>query len=238
MSKTKIVNFDVDWLNIKNLCRGTVNMKDSEVNPSIEWKRKILICRHSPLRSGSVQWKWESIPSYVMGHYVRHVHAIPFVTTSREDRTGVPREQRKQTDMVSMQMIANIEELQNIAEKRICYQADKTTREYMMDLKEEIKKYDEDIAWSLVPSCIRCGGCPESFSNCNFYENFSNNLSRKQLLDLKERYSAYDKYLKGELVNNNELTELYQELTKEVVGGMETHDSRENAKKIIERVKK
>ena len=35
---------------------------------------------------------------------------------------------------------------------------------------EEIKNYDEDIYWALVPQCIRCGSCVEPFSKCQFYE--------------------------------------------------------------------
>ena len=38
--KTKIEKFDVDWLNIKNLCRETVSMGKSELEPTQEWKRK------------------------------------------------------------------------------------------------------------------------------------------------------------------------------------------------------
>ena len=48
--KTTIKNFNVNWLDIKNACRQTVSMGDSKLEPTSEWKRKLLICRHSPLR--------------------------------------------------------------------------------------------------------------------------------------------------------------------------------------------
>ena len=193
--KTTIKNFNVNWLDIKNACRQTISMCDSEIEPTSEWKRKLLICRHSPIRIGSVLWKSEDVPFYVMGHIVRHnVGCTPFVSTSREDRTGIPRNERKQTDFVDMQMIANIEALINISERRLCTCADPTTRKYWEAVLEAIKEYDEDIFWACVPQCIRCGACVEPFSDCRFYENFSKNLTPEQQTDIMARYDAYNAY--------------------------------------------
>ena len=193
--KTTIKNFNVNWLDIKNACRQTVSMGDSKLEPTSEWKRKLLICRHSPLRIGSVLWKSEDVPFYVMGHIVRHnVGCTPFVSTSREDRTGIPRNERKQTDFVDMQMTANIEALINISERRLCTCADPTTRKYWEAVLEAVKEYDEDIFWVCVPQCIRCGSCVEPFSECNFYDNFSKNLTSEQQTDIMARYDAYNEY--------------------------------------------
>ena len=193
--KTIIKNFNVNWLDIKNACRRTVYMGDSRLEPTSEWKRKLLICRHSPLRIGSVLWKSEDVPFYVMGHIVRHnVGCTPFVSTSREDRTGVPRNERKQTDFVDMQMIANIEALINISERRLCTCADPTTKKYWEAVLEAIREYDEDIFWACVPQCIRCGACVEPFSDCRFYENFSKNLTPEQQTDIMARYDAYNEH--------------------------------------------
>lgn len=195
--KTTIKNFNVNWQEIKNACRQTVNMGDSKIEPNTEWKRKLLICRHSPLRLGTVLWQSEGVLSYVMGHIVRHnVGCTPFVGTSREDRTGVPRDERKQTDPVNMQMVANIEALMNISERRLCMCADKKTREYWEAVVEAIREYDEDIAWAMVPQCVRCGACVEPFSNCKFYDNFSKGLNEEEQKDIIKRYDAYNNYKK------------------------------------------
>lgn len=199
--KTTIKNFNVNWKEIKNACRQTVNMGESKIEPNNEWKRKLLICRHSPLRLGTVLWQSEGVMSYVANHIVRHnVGCTPFVGTSREDRTGVPREQRKQTDTVSMQMVANIESLLNISERRLCSCADKNTIKYWETVIEAIKEYDEDIYWACVPQCIRCGGCVEPFSNCSFYENFSKDLTLEQQTNVTKRYDAYNEYRNKRLV--------------------------------------
>ena len=193
--KTTIKNFNVNWLNIKNACRQTISMCDSEIEPTSEWKRKLLICRHSPIRIGSVLWKSEDVPFYVMGHIVRHnVGCTPFVSTSREDRTGIPRNERKQTDFVDMQMTANIEALINISERRLCTCADPTTRKYWEAVLEAIKEYDEDVYWACVPQCIRCGACVEPFGECKVYENFSKQLTPEQQTDIMARYDAYNEY--------------------------------------------
>lgn len=196
-AKPKIINFDVNWSLIKSACMTTVGKQDKKEEPTTEWKRKILIAEHSPIRRSNIYVKWEQIPSYVSTHLARHHEGIEkYIQTSREDRTDIPREERKQTDMVSMQMDFNIQGLINVMSKRLCTCADKTTREYMMDLKEEIKKYDEDISWSLVPSCVRCGGCIEEFSNCSFYEKLIEGMSKEELINVKERYNTYNEFVK------------------------------------------
>lgn len=193
--KITIKKFNVNWLDIKNACRQTVSMGDSKLEPTSEWKRKLLICRHSPLRIGSVLWKSEDIPFYVMGHIVRHnVGCTPFVSTSREDRTGVPRNERKQTDFVNMQMTANIEALINISERRLCTCADPTTRQYWEAVLEAIKEYDEDIYWACVPQCVRCGGCVEPFSKCEYYNAIFKDISLEDQTNVMRRYEIYNEH--------------------------------------------
>ena len=188
-----ITNFNVDWTLIKNLCRQTVNMGDSKKEPTSEWKRKLLICRHSPLRAGTITVKLEDIPYYVSTHLVRHnVGVTPYVGTSREDRTGIPREERKQTDLVSMQMNMNIEALMNISERRLCNCADKNTIKVWKAVIEAVREYDEDIAWACVPQCVRCGACIEPFSNCDYYYNLTKYETIEKQVDIMKRYDFYN----------------------------------------------
>lgn len=192
--KPKVVNFNVDWFAIKDACMQTIGKK-AGAEPSSEWERKLLICRHSPIRRSLISIKWDNIPSYVSTHFCRHsVGVTPYVSTSREDRTGVPREERKQTDMVSMQMDMNIQSLFNIMEKRLCKCSDINTIKYAKGLAEAIKEYDETIAWACVPQCVRCGGCVEPFSNCNFYENLMKGHTLEEQQDVMKRYDIYNEY--------------------------------------------
>ncbi len=193
-TKVKITDFDVNWLNIKDACMQTIS-KQAKNTPPNEWRRKLLISRHSPIRRGVISWKWDNIPFYVMGHFVRHhVGCTPYVATSREDRTDMPREERKQTDSVSMQMDANIQALIDMAEKRLCTQSDKVTREYMEALKDEITKYDETIGWALAPSGIYKCGCPEKFSNCTYCTSILKQMPQEDLFDIEKRLDFYNEH--------------------------------------------
>lgn len=202
--KTKIINFNIDWLEIKDACMQTIS-KQAKVIPQKEWKKKLLISRHSPLRRSRISWRWEEIPFYVMGHFVRHhVGCTPFVATSREDRTNLPRNERKQTDNVSMQMDANIQSLIDMAEKRLCFQSDPTTREYMEDLKDAIAEHDEDVAWALAPSGIYKCGCPEKFGNCTYCSNILKQMPQEELFDIEKRLDCYNEFRTKKRVLKNE----------------------------------
>ena len=198
--KTIIKEFNVNWLAIKDACMQTIG-KAAGVEPDSVWKRKMLICRHSPIRRSLISIKWDSIPSYVSTHISRHsVGVTPYIQTSREDRTGVPREERKQTDNVAMQLDMNIQSLFNISEKRLCTCSDVTTRKYWESVVEAIKEYDEDIYWALTPQCIRAGACVEPFSNCKYFEKFAENLTKEELTNVMVRYDKYNEYRDKKLV--------------------------------------
>lgn len=192
--KARVTNFNIDWTHIKNLCRQTISLGESDKEPTQKWKRKLLICRHSPLRVGTITVKLEELPSFVMGHLVRHhIGVEKFVATSREDRTNVPRYKRSQVDPVEMQMDMNIEAILNISEKRLCSCADKATIRAWKKVLEAVKEYDEDIYWASVPSCVRCGGCPETFGGCSFYEKLMEGESVETQRDMIKRYDLYNK---------------------------------------------
>ena len=191
-ASVKITDFNVDWMKIKSACMTTIS-KQAGKEPSDEWKKKLLICRHSPIRRGTVSWKWDNIPYAISTHFVRHHQGCEkYVGTERTDRTGVDREQRSQMNYVPMEMDANLQALMNISEKRLCTCADPITRQYWEAVIEEIRKYDELIAWSNVPQCIRCGGCVEPFSQCHFYDNLMKDVTLEEQQNVVKRYDIYN----------------------------------------------
>lgn len=193
--KTIITNFNVNWKNIKSACMTTVSKQAGDGEPSSEWKRKLLIAEHSPIRRSVISWKWESIPYAISTHFARHHEGCEkFIGTSREDRTGIKRDERSQMDCVPMEMDANIQALINISLRRLCTCADPITREYWKSLLKEIKKYDEDIYWACVPQCVRHGSCIE-FKNCGFYDKIMENATIEEQKILKLRYNKYHDYI-------------------------------------------
>lgn len=193
-TEVQITDFDVNWKKIKSACMTTISKDAGNKEPSDLWKRKLLLCEHSPVRRGTVSWKWPEIPYAISTHFARHHEGCEkFVATERTDRTGVPREERSQMNPVMMEMDANIQALINISKKRMCTGADPTTRLYWKAVWEAIREYDENIAWAMVPECIRDGGCPE-YQPCGLFEKFAEGLTKEELMDVKTRYDKFNEY--------------------------------------------
>lgn len=193
-TEVQITDFDVNWKKIKSACMTTISKDAGDKEPSDTWKKKLLLCEHSPIRRGTVSWKWPEIPYAISTHFARHhIGCEKFVATERTDRTGVPREERSQMNPVMMEMDANIQALINISKKRMCTCADPTTRLYWKAVWEAIREYDENIAWAMVPECIRDGGCPE-YQPCGLFEKFAEGLTKEELMDIKTRYDKFNEY--------------------------------------------
>ena len=194
--KARITDFDIDWMKIKSACMTTIS-KEAGKEPTQEWKRKLLLCEHSPIRRGTISWKFDEIPYCISTHFVRHHEGVEkWVGTERADRTEIKdRSQRSQMDMVPMEMEANIQAIINISRKRLCTSADPLTIKYWKAVLEAIKEYDEDIYWACVPECVRCGGCPE-YKSCGYYDNLMKDAEPEEHRVLKLRYDRYNKFRK------------------------------------------
>lgn len=193
--KIRITEYNINWKKIKSACMTTISKEVGNKEPSHEWKRKLLLCEHSPIRRGTVSWKFDEIPYCISTHFVRHHEGVEkWVSTSRADRTEIKdRSKRTQMDMVQMEMEANIQALINISRKRLCTCADPLTRKYWQAVLEAIKEYDEDIYWACVPECVRCGGCPE-YKPCGFYDTLMKDATIEEQKVLKLRYDKYNQF--------------------------------------------
>ena len=194
--KARITDFDIDWMKIKSACMTTIS-KEAGKEPTQEWKRRLLLCEHSPIRRGTISWKFDEIPYCISTHFVRHHEGVEkWVGTERADRTEIKdRSQRSQMDMVPMEMEANIQAIINVSRKRLCMSADPLTIKYWKAVLEAIKEYDEDIYWACVPECVRCGGCPE-YKSCGYYDNLMKDAEPEEQRVLKLRYDRYNKFRK------------------------------------------
>lgn len=191
--KVRVTDFNIDWKKIKSACMTTISKEAGDKEPSHEWKRKLLLCEHSPIRRGTISWKYDEIPYCISTHFVRHHEGVEkWVGTERADRTEIKdRSERSQMDTVPMEMEANIQALINISKKRLCTSADPLTRAYWIATLEAIREYDEDIYWACVPECVRDGGCPE-YKPCGYYENLMENESKETQMSLVKRYNVYN----------------------------------------------
>lgn len=154
-----------DWMLVKKLALATCDKK-VVTPPSYEWKERILIARHSPIRELKFIFKLEDIPYWVSVHLVRHVHAQPYVKSQRNDRQKVDdpnydRTKAPQDAPIPMYWSMGAEELMTIANKRLCTLASKETREVVRQMCVLVAKEYPEFKSSLVPACIANGFCKE-----------------------------------------------------------------------------
>lgn len=205
--KTKIKKIAVDWTEIKNECRHTDNKEDTSKEATEKFIKQLLISEHSPIRLARIKWSWDGIKSWISVHFARHwLGWEKWVSTQRTDRTGVNRNKSPQDTPVNMDIEANTQALINVSRYRLCKQASKETREYMMDLKSSIKESGQkEISDVMVPNCVYRMGCPE-FKCCGHIQKFKDwcEDSGHSLLDLNDiqlRYDIYNEFFYSEVYN-------------------------------------
>ena len=153
-----------DWILCKRCALVTIG-KETQKEPTHEWKQKILEARHSPIRVLNFVFELE-VPYWVSVHLARHIHAVPFVKSQRNDRqTEYNRNKAPQDTMVRMLWYVNAEELMVVANKRLCTQASEETRQVVKMICNEVVKQCPEFNGLLVPMCVYHGGkCHEIFS--------------------------------------------------------------------------
>lgn len=153
-----------DWCEVKRRALVTIG-KEMVKEPGFEWKRKILKARHSPIRRLQFSFYIEC-PYWVSVHLCRHIHAQPYVKSQRNDRQNdYDRTKAPQDATVCMIWDMNAEELMTIANKRLCNQSAKETREIVIKMCKLVKEICPEFSEELVPMCVANGGvCKEMFS--------------------------------------------------------------------------
>lgn len=194
MSKT-IFNFiSNDWKRVKNHCRTTDNKDFTEKEPTSEFKIKLLISEHTPIRLIEFDWSWKGIKYWVSTEWSRHKFE-KFISSQRDDRLKdfIPRDEKPQSALVNFDGFANMQNLIDAWRKRLCFKATPEARILAEDFKNALEKNGGNLEASvLVPNCIYRCGCPE-FTPCGYFKRFkewceSNNFD---IADIYERYQAF-----------------------------------------------
>jgi hypothetical protein len=158
------------WRDVADSARTTIHKEAGEGEPSSEWKRRMLLCEHSPIRQLNLKCKWYEIPYWVSVHFVRHwLGIIHWVRTQRTDRTGENRDVIPQGAPVEHEFAANPQAFINISRKRLCFLASPETREAWKEVLESIKEEQPELYSVSVPDCIYRGHCFE-YKSCGFHK--------------------------------------------------------------------
>ena len=196
--KTVFNHILTDWKRVKNHCRTTVGKKFTENEPTKEFKKKLLISEHSPIRLLEFDWSWQSIKYWVSTEWSRHKFE-KFITSQRNDRQGnYDRNAARQDALVNFDGFANMQNLIDAWRKRLCFQATKEARELALDFKKELAKTHKEESDVLVPHCIYRCGCPEIVT-CKFFQKFKEVCKEKgyDIFDIQQRYDVYNYIVKG-----------------------------------------
>lgn len=173
------------WQDVVDAARFTQRKESLGKEPSTNFKKKIIRAEHSPLRCLMFNIDMYDVPYYSSVHFVRHVHAVPFCSTSRPDIDGKqkPREEQRKTDPVNLRLFLNAEEIINISRKRLCNKAEFITRELWKEIINKLRETEPELAAACVPNCIYRGFCPE-MESCNYDKTEKFNFNRKKYIEL------------------------------------------------------
>lgn len=158
------------WREVANSANTTINKEEGIKEPSSNWKRRMLLCEHSPIRGISIKAKLHDLKYWCSVHLVRHKIGIEhFVRTQRTDRTDVNRDDSPQGALVEHEIEVNTQAMINISKKRLCYQASKETREAWKEVLLSIKDKEPELYNVCVPECVYRGWCYE-FKSCGHHK--------------------------------------------------------------------
>lgn len=189
--KTKILKIKGDWTEVLNRCRASVKKSPIAKEPSTEFKRKMMIAEHSPIRAMWVVFRWVDIKYWTAMHWKTHKWES-IVDTQRNDRQKkYDRNKAPQDTLVDLLGEANPQHLIDTWRKRLCRQADPETREYAEDFKFALHETEPEMADVLVPNCIYRCGCPE-MQNCGWFLAMVEKHPKLASKDIQERYDAYN----------------------------------------------
>lgn len=141
--------------------------KGTEKQPDNEWLHDIMEARHSPIRELHFAFEFIGLPSYIATHFARHIHARPYIQTQRNDRqSNYDRRKAPQDAPVRMIWCMEGEELQIIANKRLCSMADPVTRLITQAICELVEINAPWCKGLLVPMCEYHGGVCHEMKPC------------------------------------------------------------------------
>lgn len=190
-----------DWRRVKNHCRTTDNKDFTDKDATPEFRRKLLISEHSPIRLIEIDWSWRGIPYWVSTEWSRHKFE-KFISTQRDDRLkdAIPRGKKPQEAPVNCDGYANAQNLIDAWRKRLCRCATPEARELAEDFKTSLHDEEPELADVLVPNCIYRCGCPEGFTPCGWFEAFAQwadaRSSMKWRDDISLRYKLYNDWFR------------------------------------------
>ena len=177
--EVKILDYTDQWQSVKNATMNTVG-KSKGSYPTAEYKRRLILCEHSPIRKLHFGFKFIGLKSWVSVHLTRHKLGIDhFVQTQRTDRTGINRDIMPQGALVNHEVDANAQAIITVSRKRLCSGASLETREAWKAFLVKLKEVEPELVRSCVPDCVYRGHCYE-FNTCGYHKTKAYQVALKE----------------------------------------------------------
>lgn len=158
---TKILKIKGDWQEVVDDCRATVKKPPLGHEPSAEFKRRILIAEHDPIRDIIVKFRWKDIPYWMAMHWKTHIWRGRTESQRNDRQDRYDRDKAPQDAPVTFTGDANAQHLIDTMRKRLCFMAAPETRACALDLKRTLRETEPELSDVLVPNCVYRFGCPE-----------------------------------------------------------------------------
>lgn len=155
-----------DWIEVKRRALVTIGKSPVEKSVDSEWQKKMLRCRHSPIRYLMFSFFLTDIPYWLSVELCRHHVGIEkFVKSQRDDRNNesISRAEKPQGALVNMIVDINAESLMTLMNKRLCGCAAKEMQKLMLEIRNEVIKTNPEFKEFLIPNCLYSGGCKEFY---------------------------------------------------------------------------
>ena len=168
--RVEVAYHDDMWQEIKQNALFTEGKYDTGKYPTTAWKKAMLLCEHSPIRSGRLIVDIFDIPVFVIDHFVRHhIGFTPFVSSLRDDRNDFPEGYIPNRETLnSMRFDGNFQAFINISRKRLCGKAHPKTREVWKAVLDKVSTFEPELVSVCVPECVYRGFCPER-KTCGYF---------------------------------------------------------------------
>lgn len=158
------------WRDVADSARTTIGLETGEGEPSTNWKYRMLLAEHSPIRRLSFNWTWYDLKYWISVHFVRHKFGIEhWVKSQRPDRSEtIDRDNSPQSNLINHECLANAQAIINISRKRLCSCAARETRLAWISFLRELRKTEPVLFDACVPDCIYRGWCYE-YNSCGYH---------------------------------------------------------------------
>jgi len=179
----KLLGIKGTWREVANSANTTIGKEAGVREISSLWKKRMLLCEHSPIRQIIVKAKWIGIKYWASVHIVRHwLGIVHWVQSQRPDRLikdAQNRDKAPQDTPVNHEFEANAQAMINISRKRLCKMAMPDTRVAWEEVIKVLHNIEPEVSNACVPDCIYRGYCYE-FKTCGFYktEDYKNWLEK------------------------------------------------------------